>query len=131
MFVIDASVVIELFLNTFRASKLRQRLFENDRSFFAPHLIDIEVTQTLRRFVYKREMSSERAQLSLGDFAALPLQRYAHTSFIPRIWELRDSLSAYDATYVALAEALEMPLLTCDEKLARANGHRAKVEVAG
>jgi predicted nucleic acid-binding protein len=94
----------------------------------APHLLDIEVTQVLRRLVQRKEIAIARAEQALHDLAHLLIERHEHRALVPRVWQLRDSLTAYDAAYVALAEALEAPLLTCDAKLAGAHGHRATIE---
>lgn len=91
--------------------------------------MDIEVTQALRRLTLLKEINSTRAKTALGDYAALFIERSPHYDFLLRIWDLRDSVTAYDAAYVTLAEALETPLLTCDGKLARSHGHRAKIEL--
>ena len=95
----------------------------------APHLLDIEVTQVLRRLVRQKEITLARADQALEDLSHLVLERHDHLSLVPRIWQLRDSLTAYDAAYVALAEALDAPLLTSDAKLAGAHGHRATIEL--
>jgi predicted nucleic acid-binding protein len=91
--------------------------------------MDVEVTQVLRRFVARGEIEPERARQALEDLADLPLQRYAHDVLLPRVWELRQNLTAYDAVYVALAEVLDAPLLTRDARILRAPGHGARVEV--
>jgi predicted nucleic acid-binding protein len=106
-----------------------QRAFEGSEQMHAPQLLDIEITQVLRRLVRQKEITVARAELALQDLADLVVERHAHQALIPRIWQLRDSLSAYDGAYVALAEALAAPLLTCDAKLAGAHGHRATVEL--
>lgn len=95
----------------------------------APQLLDIEITQVLRRLVRQKEITVTRAEQVLDDLANLLIERHEHQALVPRIWQLRDSLSAYDGAYVALAEALAAPLLTCDAKLAGAHGHRATVEL--
>ena len=74
-------------------------------------------------------MTAQRAEEALEDLHDMPLRRYPHDFLIPRVWELRATLTAYDAIYVALAEVLDAPLLTCDGKMASASGHSAKVEV--
>ena len=74
-------------------------------------------------------MTAEEGSEALQDLAGLPISRYAHEPLLPRIWELHSNLTAYDAVYIALAEILEAPLLTCDAKLRSASGHRALVEV--
>ncbi len=86
----------------------------------APDLIDLEVCQTLRRYVRSQELSAARAETALDLLGQLDLNRYSHVPLLPRIWQLRDNLTAYDGAYVALAEALGATLLTCDERLARA-----------
>ena len=95
----------------------------------APQLLDIEITQVLRRLVLQKELTAARAEQALQDLTDLLIERHDHQALIQRIWQLRDSLSAYDGAYVALAEALAVPLLTCDGKLARAHGHRATIEL--
>ena len=95
----------------------------------APHLLDLEVTQVLRRFAQLREISGDRLLQALDDYRALLIERSAHVDLLPRIWGLRDALTAYDAAYIALAEALDSPLLTCDARLARSHGHRAVIEL--
>jgi predicted nucleic acid-binding protein len=105
------------------------RAFEASERMHAPQLLDIEITQVLRRLVQRKEISTPRAEQALDDLANLLIERHQHQALIPRIWELRDSLTAYDGAYVALAEALAAPLLTCDAKLAGAHGHRATIEL--
>ena len=108
---------------------MRERLFRIDQSLHAPHLLDLEIVQVLRRYRRNGELQAARAAEALEDLRDLPLVRYPHAPFVPRIWQLRDSLTAYDAAYVALAEALEAPLITRDSRLASAHGHRAKIEL--
>jgi len=98
-------------------------------SLHAPHLLDIEVTHALRRLVQREEITTGRAELGLEDFSNILIERHSHQPLTARIWQLRESLTAYDGAYVALAEALDAPLLTCDAKLARAHGHQAKLEL--
>jgi predicted nucleic acid-binding protein len=126
--VVDASAVLEILLRTERAKKVEARLFRKTESLCAPHLLDLEILQVLRRYSGK-EMSEDRAQLAILDFHDLPIARYAHDIFVWRIWQLRKSLTAYDAAYVALAEALEAPLLTCDARLASSHGHSAQIQL--
>jgi predicted nucleic acid-binding protein len=95
----------------------------------APHLLDIEVAQVLRRLVQLKGIKAARAEQALDDLAGFVIERHAHQDLLPRIWQLRNSLTAYDAAYVALAEAVDAPLLTCDAKLARSHGHRARIEI--
>ena len=129
MIVADASVVLELLLQTPRAAAIDARLFRRGESIHAPALIDIEVAQVLRRYLHRAELDQARARASMQLLAAMPLMRYHHEPLLPRIWELRENLTAYAAAYVALAEGLRAPLVTCDARLARAAGPRATIEV--
>lgn len=127
MIVLDASAAVELVLWTRLGRQVAARL--DLRSVHAPHLIDIEVVQVLRRLVRNVVLQTQRAQEALDDFLALDLNRYPHDLMVARIWSLRDNLTAYEAAYVALAEALSATLVTTDARIARASGHRARVEV--
>lgn len=129
MIVVDASAVLDLLLEAPGSRPLDARLRKAGESLHAPHLLDVEVTHALRRRARTGELDDARAFEALSDFLDLPIARYPHDLLIPRVWTLRHSVSAYDATYLALAEALDAPLLTRDRKLARAKGHRARVEV--
>jgi predicted nucleic acid-binding protein len=95
----------------------------------APHLIDVEFAQVLRRLTRSAALSSDLAQQALDDLRDLALERHPHTLLLPRIWQLRDSVSAYDAAYIALAEGLDAPLATCDTRLSRSHGHRASIQL--
>lgn len=128
MIVLDASAALEVLLRTPAAAKVETRLFAQDTTLHAPHLIDLEVAQVLRRYVMSGEITPRRGREALEDFAGFPLHRYPHDMLLPRIWELRENLTAYDAAYIALAEGLDIPLLTRDRKLAASTGHRAQVE---
>jgi predicted nucleic acid-binding protein len=92
-------------------------------------LLDAEVAQVVRRYAATGEIDDQRGSALLDDLAVIPVQRYPHDVLLPRVWELRNNLTAYDAIYVALAEALGAPLLTRDRRLAGAAGHRATVEL--
>ena len=127
MIVIDASAVLELLLRTDKGIKVQGRALVSRESLHAPHLIDIEVTQTLRRLVHLKEISAARGRQALEDHVALNIKRAEHREFLERVWALRDSITAYDAAYVVLAEILDAPLITCDAKLARAHGHEARI----
>lgn len=129
MIVVDASAVLEVLLQTSNTPAVEKRLYEAGQTLHAPHLIDIEVAQVLRRVAMAGRIDGDRGRMALSDFADLPMQRYPHEALLPRIWALRHNLTAYDASYVALAEALDAPLLTRDSRIARATGHRARVEV--
>jgi predicted nucleic acid-binding protein len=127
--VVDASALIEVILRTPAAGAVESRLFEARETLHAPHLLDVEAAQVVRRYAANGEIDAERGRLALIDLAEFPLQRYPHTLLLPRIWELRNNLTAYDAAYVALAEALDAPLLTRDQRLANAAGTRARIEL--
>jgi predicted nucleic acid-binding protein len=129
MIIVDASTALEVLLRTPAAAAVEQRLFAPGQSLHAPHLIDVEVAQVLRRYAVTGQLDEERCREALADMADLPLTRYPHDFLLPRIWELRDNLTAYDAAYVALAEALDAPLLTRDQRLASAPGYHAHVEL--
>ncbi len=129
MIVVGASALLEILLRTPAAHSIELRLFSPGETLHAPHLIDLEVAQVLRRYVGTGQMRGGRGREALDDLAALRLRRWPHEPLLARIWELRENLTAYDAAYVALAEALEAPLLTRDRRLASAPGHRARVEL--
>ena len=131
MIVIDASALLEILLRSDKANGIMDRAFSPSVHMHAPQLLDIEITQVLRRLVRQKEISVERGAQALQDLADLPITRHEHQPLVARIWQLRGSFSAYDGAYVALAEALAAPLLTCDGKLAGAHGHRAIVELVG
>jgi predicted nucleic acid-binding protein len=128
--VLDASAAIEWLLQSRAGIKIDRLIFARSESLHAPHLLDIEVAQVLRRYVRDKRITAQRGEEALEDLGDLPLRRYPHDFLIPRIWELRATLTAYDAAYVALAELLDARLLTCDGKIGSAPGHDAKVEVA-
>lgn len=91
--------------------------------------MDLEVLHTLRRYVLHGTLSQERSNKAFERLTNLTFERYPHVRFLGRIWELKDNLTVYDASYVALSEALDVPLVTRDARLARAPGIRAEVEV--
>jgi predicted nucleic acid-binding protein len=127
--VVDASALLEFLLQTPRGAKVEARLFRDEDEFHSPHLVDVEVTQGLRRLVRAGEVSADRAAEALEDLADFDLHRHRHLDLLGRAWKLRENVTAYDAMYVALAEALDAPMVTCDTPLGRAPGHRAQSEV--
>lgn len=129
MIVVDTSALIEVLLRTDAASAVEERLFAPGLTLHAPHLIDIESAQVLRRYAAGGEIDDARGRSALDDLADFPIRRYPHDFLLPRVWALRHNLTAYDAVYVALAEALDATLLTRDRRLAAASGHRARVEL--
>lgn len=127
--VVDASAALELLLNTAVGGRLLKRIGSPEVTLHAPHLLDLEVAQALRRYVREGSLSPERGRLGLTYLRDLDIARYPHDDLLSRMWELRENLTAYDAAYVALAEALDAILLTCDGRIAGAARHRARVEV--
>ena len=129
MIVLDASAALELLLVTDKGRSIAERIAPRDESLHAPHLIDLEVAQVLRRYVARVQIPEQRAREALDDFRDLDMNRYPHDVLLPRIWELRHNVSSYDAAYLSLAEVLEAPLLTTDARLARVVDTRAVIEV--
>jgi len=129
LIVIDASALVDLLLRAPAAKAIQTKIFAQGQSLHAPHLLDVEVAQVIRRHAAHGDISSDRGQAALADLADLPLQRYPHGLFLKRIWALRNNLTAYDAAYVALAEALDAVLLTRDSRLASAVGHHARIDL--
>jgi predicted nucleic acid-binding protein len=124
--VVDASAVVLAINGGPESARVSDRLSESQSN--APHLIDLEVLNALRGLVRGGIIDDWRAQTELADHLALTIVRFPHEPFIARIWELRDNMSPYDAAYVALAEALDTPLITCDSGLAKAAGSLIDVE---
>jgi predicted nucleic acid-binding protein len=130
LIVVDTSAVLAVLTGRPRNEDLVNRLAD-DGDLHAPHLIDVEMIHALRRLVSTGDLSQERATDVRSDFAELSIMRYPHHPLSDRMWELRHAVSAYDAAFVVLAEALGVPLITCDLRLARATGHQAKIEGFG
>jgi predicted nucleic acid-binding protein len=128
--VLDASAAIEWLLQSPAGLRIDKRISSPSQSLHAPHVLDVEVAQVLRRYVRDRTLTEQRGKEALEDFSDLPLHRYSHDFLLPRVWDLRATLTAYDAVYVALAEVLDAPLLTCDRRIASAPGHRSIIEIA-
>ena len=127
--VVDASALIEVLLRTNGSAVVEERLFAPGEILYAPYLIDMETAQVLRRYAAGGEIDGARGLAALSDLADFPLRRYPHDFLLPRVWDLRHNLTAYDAIYVALAEALDATLLTRDRRLAAASGHQARVQL--
>jgi predicted nucleic acid-binding protein len=124
--VVDASAAVEYLLGTPVGDRLAETLSAAG-PVRAPHVLDVEVLSALRRLTAARVLAEDRALDALDDLVELPIERYPATALVPRMWELRSTHTAYDAAYVALAEALDVPLLTADAELARSHGHRAEI----
>jgi predicted nucleic acid-binding protein len=127
--VLDASAVVDWLLQTEAGRRLESRIYSRGESLHAPHLLDLEVVQVLRRLVREAVISAQRADHAIQDLLDLRVTRYPHFVFLPHIWRLRHNLSAYDAAYIALAEQLGATLLTRDARLASAPGLSATTEL--
>lgn len=127
MIVLDASAAVELLLNTATGKRVTARLAAGG-GIHCPHLIDVEIAQTLRRLAARAEITTERAAAALAHWSNLDVERYPHAPFLDRIWGLRENFSAYDAAYVALAEVLRAPLITGDQRLTAAPATSARIE---
>ena len=125
--VVDASAIVE-FLARDSPSPDLDRALVRER-LHAPHLLDVEVANALRGMVLRGELTGDRASDARLDAAEMSIRRYPHRQLLARAWELRDSLTTYDAVYVALAELIEAPLVTCDARLAASTGHDAAIEL--
>lgn len=129
MIVVDASAVVELLLQLDAAEVLMDRLFLSGESLHAPQLLDVEVTQVIRRYARAGDLTPARGAEAVRDLADLPITRHGHLPLLDRMWQLRNNATAYDAAYIALAEALDAVLVTRDAALARVPGRCLSVEV--
>lgn len=127
--VLDASGAVELLLNTTAGKRLATRLADDSEVVHAPHLIDLEITQVLRRYTHHGMLHARSGALALARWRGLDVQRYSHEPFLDRIWQLRDNVTAYDAVYVALAEALSTVLVTGDRRLVASSGVNIPIEL--
>lgn len=128
MIVVDASVLAPALADDGADGDLVRNRLRGQR-LVAPELVDFEVLSTLRRAARGGRLDQRRSGQALEDLAALPLRRVSHLPLVPRVWDLRDSLTSYDASYVALAEMLACLLLTADAGIGKASGVRCEVEV--
>lgn len=129
MIVLDASALLELVLATDTGRRVADRIADPADDLHVPHLADVEIAQGLRRFVQQGDVDAERAREALADYLDFGLYRHGHEPLLERAWALRDNVSAYDAVYVALAEALDCPLVTCDGRLSRAPVGEVRIEL--
>lgn len=120
-------MVVELLVRGPLADAVKRELNDRDDALIVPHLLDVEVMSALRGLVASQRLDGHRSGQFLEELAALPAERFSHIPFLERIWELRHNFTSYDAAYIALAEATNSVLYTCDEKLRK--GHRAQVVV--
>ena len=129
MIVLDASAAVDWLLQTSAGQSIEKRIYSRNETLHAPDLLDLEVTQVLRRLALQRVVPVIRADEAVRDLLDLRITRYPHLVLLPRIWQLRHNLSAYDAAYIVLAEKLGGTLVTRDRRLASASGHAAAVEL--
>lgn len=130
MIVVDASVVAPALADDGDdGDRARQRL--SGGRLVAPELLDLEVTSVVRKAVRGGDLDGRRAGLALADLGTLPVRRVGHRALLPRVWELHASVTPYDAVYVALAELLDVPLVTADGRLVRSPGTRCRFEQIG
>ena len=128
MIVVDAGVLtVALVDDGVDGDRARSRL--RGERLAAPELVDLEVLSVLRGLVRSGQVLPRRASLAIDDLQAMPIERAPHHRLLEGCWELRDNITSYDAAYVALAEALEVPLVTGDARLARSTGPRCRIEV--
>jgi predicted nucleic acid-binding protein len=129
MIVLDASAAVDWLLQTPAGQSIEKRIYSRNETLHAPHLLDLEVTQVLRRLALQGAVPVRRADEAVRDLLDLRVTRYPHAVLLPRIWQLRHTLSAYDASYIVLAEKLGATLVTLDARLASASGHAAAIEL--
>ena len=119
-YVVDASVAFEYLLKTPLGLAVAGTI--EGAALAAPELLDAEIVNVLRRAVLRGRLEEERALMAIDDLALWPVERLPHREFARSAWQYRHNVSAYDAFYVAVADALALPLLTADGRLSRASG---------
>lgn len=129
MIVLDASAAVDWLLQTTAGQRIENRIYSHNDSLHAPHLLDLEVTQVLRRLTREGMVAARRAEEAVLDMQDLRITRYPHFMLLTEIWRRRHNLSAYDAAYIVLAEKLGASLLTRDKRLAAAAGNAAFIEL--
>jgi predicted nucleic acid-binding protein len=129
LIVLDGSAAIAWLIQSPAGLRIENRIYARDEGLHSPHLLDLEVAQVLRRLARQGAISAQRANAALQALFDLRVVRHSHAGLLPRIWQLRHNLSAYDAAYVALAELIGAPLITRDSRLAAAPGHTAIIEL--
>jgi len=127
--VLDASAAVDWLLQTSTGKQIENRIYSRHESLHAPHLLDLEVGQVLRRLTREGIVLPARADQAVQDLLDMRLTRYPHFALLPRIWQLHHNLTAYDAAYIVLSEILGAPLITRDARLISASSHTARIEV--
>jgi predicted nucleic acid-binding protein len=127
--VLDASAAIDWLLQTPVGQQIESRIFSRGESLHAPHLLDLEIAQVLRKLVRESVVTAQREDQALQDLLSLRVTRYPHFIFLPQIWQLRHNFSAYDAAYLTLAEKLGATLITRDARLASAPARGVSIEL--
>lgn len=125
--VADASAIVEYLLGTDAAAAIGTIVEDPDTDVHVPALCDVEVAAAIRRALMQKRMSDERAREAVADYLDLPLIRHGHERLIAAMLRLRANFSAYDATYVTLAQALSADLLSADQRLLQATRRHTKV----
>ena len=128
--VFDASAIVGFVLDPPTHPRVLEMVEDEGCEILVPHVCDIEVVSALRSVVRRRQADTGRAREAIRDYMELPIERLSHVAFLDRIFEIRDNFSAYDAAYVAVAEAFDAPLHTADGRLARAIREHTGVQVA-
>lgn len=126
---LDASAAVELILATRSGAAVASRL--RGEALHAPAHLDVEVVGAIRRAVLRGLISDHEGLVAVTDFRSLSIRRWEAKPFVPRAYELRSTHTVADGMYVALAEALAAPLVTCDGRLAQSHGHNAKMQLIG
>lgn len=131
MIVVDASVVASALSDNGADGDRARRRLDGEDDLIAPELLDLEVVFAIRSGLSAETLTKRQAQLALADLIDLGVKRVSHVPLLARIWSLRDNLTPYDAAYVALAEAFDVPLVTGDRRLSQAPGPRCAIEYLG
>ncbi len=126
--VVDASAIAEMLLGTAKGRQVAM-VIGSDHSLHAPDLLSLEIASVARGLIRSGEITVAEAEQVVIELGALGIEFYEHLPFLPRVLQLRDNFTAYDAIYVALAETLAATLLTCDVKFGRSPAHRAAVQL--
>jgi predicted nucleic acid-binding protein len=126
--VVDASIASEVLLSRSGADAALERLFGRTEVLHAPQLFEVEVAHVIRGAWLEKEISDEAGEMAISFLRAFPIELHPHGHLLDRVWALRQNVTAYDAVYVALAELLDIPLITRDRRLARSSGHSARIE---